>query len=230
MSEAADPLVPAPSGGRADPDQVFFIGDSITLGWRDEEIGGWPVRLLAGLNPAHSVTAYNLGVRSDTSERILARWRDEVSRRRPTKRALLVFAFGANDAKLQNGAPLMSLTEVAGNARRILSAAVAEYRVLLVGPAPVHEGALARTINPAGDVPVPTNHQIAAVSAVLATEAAALGVPFLDLMARLGEQASWYDALCETDGIHPPARGYDAIATAIATWQPWADLFRPDTR
>lgn len=230
MSGTADTLVPAPSGGRWIPDQIFFIGDSITLGWRDKEMGGWPVRLLTRLKHDHSITAYNLGVRSDTSERILARWEDEVSRRRPSTRAVVVFAFGANDAKLRDGKPLLSLAEVATNARRILAAATPDYRVLLIGPAPIEEEALAATINATGDVPVPTNKQIAAVSEVLGNEAAALGIPYLDLIACLGRHASWNDALRETDGIHPPARGYDAIAAAIADWQAWADLFEASGR
>ncbi len=230
MSEVVASLGAAAGGNGAGPDQIFFIGDSITLGWRDEELGGWPLRLLAALDPARSVTAYNLGVRSDTSERILSRWHDEVSRRGPSKRTLLVFAFGANDAKIQNEVPLVPLAEVRANTRRILSTAIAEHQVLLVGPAPVDEAALAKAFNPGGTLPVPTNRQIAAVSAVLAAEATDLGIPYLDLMARFRRQASWYEALRETDGIHPPARGYDAIATAIAAWQPWARLFGPGIR
>ena len=82
------------------PDTVFFVGDSITLGWRDEEIRGWPLRVVAALGPAAAVTAYNLGIRGDTSDNILARWQDEVRRRlRPQASTIIVFAFGANDAK-----------------------------------------------------------------------------------------------------------------------------------
>src|ERR1700694_4882198 len=170
LSGATEPLAPAERRERTDPDQIFFVGDSITLGWRDEDIGGWPGRRIAGLHPEHAITAYNLGVRGDTSELILARWEDEVRRRRrPPTTAVVVFAFGANDAKLAaGGEPLVSLDALRRNTRRILAAAVGDHHVLFVGPAPVEEAALARVINPAGDVPVPTNRRITDVSEALA--------------------------------------------------------------
>ena len=166
LSEATEPRAPSGRPAKADPDQIFFVGDSITLGWRDEDIGGWPVRLIAGLHPERAITAYNLGVRGDTSELILARWQDEVRRRRrPLTTAVVVFAFGANDAKIApGGEPLVSLDALRRNTRSILAAAIGDHHVLLVGPAPVEEGALARVINPAGDMPVPTNRRIADVS------------------------------------------------------------------
>jgi acyl-CoA thioesterase I len=227
LSGATEPLAPAERRERTDPDQIFFVGDSITLGWRDEDIGGWPVRLIAGLHPERAITAYNLGVRGDTSELILARWEDEVRRRRrPLTTAVVVFAFGANEAKMTaGGEPLVSLDTLRRNTRCILTAAIGDHHVLLVGPAPVEEGALARVINPAGDVPVPTNRRIADVSAALAAEAARLEIPYLDLMAQLSGEESWYAALRDSDGIHPPSRGHDAIAGAVAAWQPWASLF-----
>lgn len=72
---------------------------------------------------------------------------------------------------------------------------------------------------------MPTNRRIADVSEALAAESTALAIPYLDLMARLSGEASWYAALRDTDGIHPPARGHDAIAGAVAAGPPWADLF-----
>ena len=77
-----DPAEFAP-GTATRPDVIYFFGDSITLGWRDESLGGWPVRLLRGLHAeGHAATGYNLGIRGDTSTKIADRWEDEVRRRR----------------------------------------------------------------------------------------------------------------------------------------------------
>lgn len=209
-------------------DSVLFVGDSITLGWGDEEIGGWPDRVIARLRPTRAVTAYNLGIRGDTSTQILARWRDEVGRRlRPPGTAALVFAYGANDAKLDTDgrSPLLPVETVRHNTRQILGEATRRHPVLFVGPAPVEEATLARALNPDGDRAMPSNRQIATVSAALAEEAAEAGVPYLDLAARLAGDGGWFAALRETDGIHPSARGYDIIAAHVAAWSPWAALF-----
>jgi lysophospholipase L1-like esterase len=221
-----EPIVASPPRDAA-PDSVFFVGDSITLGWRDEEIRGWPVRVMTRLQ-ARAVTAYNLGVRGDTSGNILARWQDEVRRRlRLPGSAAVVFAYGANDAKLDRraGGPVLPLDVVRDNTRRILGEATRRYRVLFVGPAPVEEDVLERVLNPDGGIAMPSNRQIGAVSATLAEEAAAVGVPYLDLGARLAADPAWFATLRETDGIHPSARGYDIIAGHVAAWAPWAALF-----
>ena len=220
--------VEAPLGkSAAAPEVIFFVGDSITLGWGDEDLGGWPARLVGGLAPRRPVTAYNLGVRSDTSTEILARWHDEVRRRRrAAPSALIVFAFGANDAKLDREGRLLTPIETTRrNTAESLALATRDHQVLFIGPAPVDEAGIARAINPTGDVAVPTNRQIAAVSSALAGEAAAAGVPYLDLFRRLADDKAWHDALRETDGIHPPGRGHDMIAGLVAAWKPWASLF-----
>jgi lysophospholipase L1-like esterase len=227
LSGAIEPLAPAERRGHAEPDSVFFVGDSITLGWRDEDIGGWPIRLIAGLDPDRSITAYNLGVRGDASEQILTRWHEEVRRRRrPLTTSVVVFAFGANDAKIgPGGEPLIALDAFRANTRRILAPAVRDHQVLFIGPAPVDEGALARVINPTGGVPVPSNRQIAAISDALAEETATAGIPYLDLVKRLAGTDTWHAALRATDGIHPPSRGHDMIAAQVAAWTPWVALF-----
>lgn len=207
-------------------DAVFFVGDSNTFGWRDDDVGGWPTRLITSMTNRHTVTAYNLGVRGDTSRSILARWREEVGRRRQAAHSAIVFAFGANDAKLYpDGTPFVPLEETHRNTAAILASAKKDHDVLMIGPAPIDEAALARVLNPSGSDPVPTNRQVVKVAGILREEAARAGVPFLDIAAALAANDDWFAALRETDGIHPPGRGHDMIAALVSTWSPWVGLF-----
>jgi acyl-CoA thioesterase I len=207
---------------------MFFVGDSITFGWRDEDMGGWPNRLIAALSNRHAVTAYNLGVRGDTSRSIRARWNDEVARRRQSPHSVIIFAFGANAAKLfPNGELFVPLDETRENTAEILRAAGRENLILLIGPAPVEESVMRRTLNPDGTAALPTNRQIAVISSILEEESARAGVPYLNLLQRLVDNREWFADLSETDGIHPPARGHDAIAAVVRAWPEWTKLFQP---
>lgn len=227
MTIAAQSLESPQDYAGSAPDAVFFVGDSITFGWRDEEQGGWPSRLIAALPIQAHVTGYNLGVRGDTSEDIRARWSDEVARRhRDNAATVVVFAFGANDAKLfSDGRPLVSLDRVAENARLVLSAAKRRHTVLFVGPAPVEEATLARAFNADGVSPIPSNVQVDAVADVLASVAKEQAIPYYDLAADLRHRTEWFEMLRKTDGIHPPARGHDMIASLLVTWPAWRSLF-----
>jgi lysophospholipase L1-like esterase len=215
---------PPPVAGT--PDAIYFLGDSITLGWRDEDLGGWPARLMRRLAAqGHAITGYNLGIRGDTSREIAARWRDEVGRRQRGTGSLLVFAFGVNDAKVgPDGGRTVPPEETAANLRTILAAARG-YRVLLVGPAPIEEKLMQRHLNAEGLSAMPTPASVAETARQMAREANAAGVPFLDLLTLLSSNAVWQRSLAETDGLHPSRAGHDLIADQIQGWPAWSDLF-----
>ena len=211
------------------PAAVFFVGDSITLGWRDENLGGWPARLIGALptaSPGNSTTMYNLGVRGDTSDDIAKRWHDEVRRRRRVQGTAVVFAFGINDAKMNaNGVLALGEGRTRANVADILATATLDHRVLFIGPTPVEEVALHQHLNAAGDQAMPSNSSIGEISAIISEQAALAGVPFLDLFEALSGDARWLATLRQTDGLHPPADGHDIIAGAVGAWQPWTTLF-----
>lgn len=208
------------------PDCLFFVGDSITLGWRDEDLGGWPARLMRRLAAAgHDITGYNLGIRGDTSREIADRWEAEVGRRRRGARPLLVFAFGVNDAKLEpDGRRSVPIEDTIANIRRIFRDASA-YRVLMIGPAPIEEATMLRHLNADGRAAMPTMAEIAKVDGLLAREAAAAGAPYLDLLGALAGNSAWRQALVDTDGLHPSSAGHDVLAGEIEAWPAWADQF-----
>ncbi|MBL8581626.1 MAG: hypothetical protein JNL61_05285 [Rhizobiaceae bacterium] len=208
------------------PDAIYFLGDSITLGWRDEDLGGWPARLMRRLaGQGYSITGYNLGVRGDTSGEIAERWEQEVGRRQRGSNSLLVFAFGVNDAKVApDGTYLTPASDTASSVRRILAAA-RRHRVLLIGPAPVDEVLMQRHLNQEGLAAMPTAKAIDAIARRMESEARSAGVPFLDLLDRLAANAVWKRSLADTDGLHPSRSGHDLVADLIQEWPAWAELF-----
>lgn len=208
------------------PEAIYFLGDSITLGWRDEDHGGWPARLMRRLaGRGYRITGYNLGVRGDTSAEIAERWEQEVGRRQRGASALLVFAFGVNDAKLApDGTPVTPSAETAASIRRILAAS-RRHRVLLIGPSPVDEPLMQRHLNAEGLAAMPTGAAIAATARQMEAEAHSADVPFLDLLAALGASAAWKRSLAATDGLHPSGDGHDLIADLIEEWPAWSALF-----
>ncbi len=212
--------------------RICFIGDSITLGTGDESMLGWPGRLSAtARSRGHDVTAYNLGVRGETSADIKKRWRNEAARRiLPGMDGLLVFAFGLNDCVIEDRKKLRAMPEqTADNARALLSEASAWLPCLFVGPAPVDDSRLPPQVIPGKELRI-FNSQIERANAVLAKVATEAGVPYLDLFTQLITDAEWQALMRQGDGVHPPQGGYELIARLIEGWAPWQRLFRGDLR
>lgn len=206
--------------------RICFVGDSITNGVGDGACLGWAGRLCAAEKArGHDVTIYNLGIRADTSALIRRRWRQECAARLPDEYAgALVFAFGVNDAALENGRPRATIDETIANVRAIVTEAVAWRPTLLVGPAPVEE-AMNPIHFPPGPVREVWNRDVAVRSAAIAGVLAELGVAYLDLFARLRDDREWLAALRAGDGIHPAAEGYALMASVIGAWPGWRDWF-----
>ena len=76
---------------------MCFIGDSFVQGIGDPEYRGWVGRVLAATRD--DVTAFNLGIRRNTSEDVLRRcWHEVLPRTLPEADNRLVISFGSNDA------------------------------------------------------------------------------------------------------------------------------------
>jgi acyl-CoA thioesterase I len=123
--------------------RICFIGDSLVNGTGDPTFLGWVGRVAASTRRrGHDLTAYNLGIRRDTSADIAARWQEEAARRLPAEGdGRLVFSFGGNDCLEENGAPRVAADRSLAHARAILSLAHQRYPTLLLGPAPLFVGA-----------------------------------------------------------------------------------------
>ena len=208
--------------------RICFIGDSITAGTGDDMFQGWAGRLCEmAFDDGHDVTGYNLGVRSETSAMIAARWRAECAPRLPGDvPAALVFAFGVNDtAEEPEAGRRASLEDSLATARAILEAAKSWHPTLWIGPAPVLVER--QPVSPRPGVTYDfRNERVAELNAAYAELAAELTLPYLDLFTPLSGEPEWAEDLAAGDGIHPTAEGYERMAELIEEWAGWRGLFK----
>jgi lysophospholipase L1-like esterase len=189
--------------------RICFVGDSFVQGTCDPECRGWVGRVAAsGRAAGFDLTAYNLGIRRDTSRDILQRWEAECEARfRFDCAKYVVFSFGANDMKIEQGSQRIDLSESLFNFRTVLAHASRGYKILFIGPVPV------------GDLK--QNERIEQLCNAYADEAAALKIPYLPVAQRLVSSGPWLEEVHANDGSHPGAAGYSALASMVLEWQAW---------
>lgn len=189
--------------------RIAFLGDSMTNGTGDPTMLGWVGRLCAAAwARGHEVTAYNLGIRRDTSADIHARWRAEVAARLPAEHPrALVFCFGVNDCVLEGEAPRVPPDATLKHAQAMLSAAQAIGPVLMVGPPPIDDDGV--------------NTRLRALEPRLAALCGELGVPYLPVLDSLLADPHWIAEARAGDGAHPGAKGYAAMAALVDQWPAW---------
>jgi lysophospholipase L1-like esterase len=146
------------------------------------------------------MTAYNLGVRRQTSVEVVARWRAEARPRiAPGADTRVVFSFGANDTTLEDGRVRVAPDATVAALREAL-AGVAELGLpaLVVGPPPVADAAHA--------------DRIEALSSRLRD---ACTVPFVEVAGALRREGPWVQEAAAGDGAHPGAGGYAQLAALV---------------
>jgi lysophospholipase L1-like esterase len=196
--------------------RVLFFGDSHVLGYRDPEGLGWPGRIArASAAKGLPFTAYNLGVRGQTSVEVAGRWeREAACRVVPAADCRVVFSFGVNDTTILNG---MVRVEPGSSASALAEAldGAAERRLsaFVVGPAPVADER--------------HNDRIARLSDAFASLCHRAKVPYVSAIRELRGDATWKEEAAGHDGAHPATRGYGLLADAVlaAGWIDW--LSRP---
>ncbi len=187
--------------------RVCFAGDSFVAGVGDPEHRGWVGRIVAeSYRDGRPVTAYNLGVRRDTSE--------DVRRRLPAETGVrwvagcdnrLVVSFGVNDTTEVDGAVRVAPERSVANLRAIAGDMAAHgVPLLVVGPPPVAD---------AGQ-----NDRIAALDALF-EEAVS---PYVSVFGVLAAERDWMRAVAIGDGAHPGADGYALLAELVLpAWEDW---------
>ncbi len=186
------------------PRRVLFFGDSLVAGIGDPTGGGWVALLVrACFDNALPVTAYNLGVRRETSIQIAARWRAEAAPRVPAgSDSRIVLSFGANDTTIEHG----HVRVPADSSRRALATVLDEASPLgfgsfVIGPAPVDD--------------VEQNRRIVALTESFAEVCSERDVPFIGVAETLLASSVWMSQVSAGDGAHPGAEGYQTIAQLL---------------
>lgn len=192
--------------------RVAFIGDSLVAGVGDPAGVGWVGHVVAAsFGLGLPLTAYNLGIRRETSEQVAARWRSETAQRLlPGTDARVVLSFGANDTTVEDGhlrvAPERSCAALAAILR---DAANVAWPVLMVGPAPVDDPE--------------QNERIRSLSAAFADVCERAGAAFVGVVGPLLASRVWMTQVAAGDGAHPAAEGYEVLSDLViaAGWADW---------
>ncbi|MDN5795557.1 MAG: GDSL-type esterase/lipase family protein [Intrasporangium sp.] len=190
---------------------IVFLGASQTAGYGDPKGLGWVGRVVARTqHPDLDLTAYNLGVRGDTSADVVARWAAECHPRwrgRTEKR--LVLSVGLND--LVTGVTMarsrLNLANILDEAK---SAGIA---VFVVGLTP--------TLDPE------VNRKVEALALAQADVCGRRSVTYVDCFRPLVGHDQWTaDLAASPDLAHPGQAGYGLIAWLVLHngWNDWLQI------
>ncbi|MFF4954888.1 GDSL-type esterase/lipase family protein [Streptomyces chattanoogensis] len=197
--------------------RVCFIGDSFVQGIGDPEYRGWVGRVLAATRG--DITAFNLGIRRNTSEDVLRRcWQEVQPRTLPDADNRLVVSFGSNDTIEENGTVRVDPARCLDNLASLLEES-RRRRVapLVVGPPPVIG---------AGEAHLRRTSKIADEMAALCRSRQ---VPFIATTLDLADDPVWAREAMAGDGAHPGSGGYQRLADLILAnqWHAWISHPRP---
>lgn len=191
--------------------RICFIGDSFVQGIGDPEYRGWVGRVLTATGPG--ITAFNLGIRRNTSDDVVRRcWREVDPRVLPGADNRLVISFGSNDAVVEDGNVRVGRARCLDNLATLLTESRERaIHPLVIGPPPVIDGGeehLRRTVELADD---------------MAKLCSSRDVPFVATTKHLAEDPIWADEAAAGDGAHPGGAGYQRLAELIleSGWHSW---------
>jgi lysophospholipase L1-like esterase len=190
---------------------LVFVGASLVAGVGDPKGQGWVSRVVGRTHhPDLELTAYNLGVRGDTSADVLARWKAECAPRwaaRAEKR--LVVSVGANDA-----ASGVTLARHRLNLANILDDAASNgIGTFVVSPPPTDDEEL--------------NAKLDVLVEAQADVCSRRGVPFVDCFRPLLGHEQWQSDIAASRVPHHPGQaGYGLIAWLVLHngWYDWLQI------
>lgn len=192
--------------------RICYIGDSLVNGTGDRQMLGWTGRVSASANSAEFImTHYNLGIRGNTSEDILNRWKTEFERRKvDTADCRLVFSFGVNDTVMENGKTRVIESVSLMNARSIMHAASDMANPFWIGPTPVDNDE--------------QNNRIRKLSDQFNLLAKDTGVDYLPVYSSLISNPIWREEVRKGDGSHPDSAGYTVLSELILNAPIWRNF------
>ena len=190
---------------------LVFLGASLVAGVGDPKGQGWVTRVVGRTqHPDLELTAYNLGVRGDTSADVLQRWATEVPRRwagRTERRVVL--SIGTSDV-LQG----ITLARHRLNLANLLDdAATSGVATFVVSPPPTDDPEI--------------DERLEVLVDAQADVCARRGVPFVDCYGPLLGHEQWRTDLAASRVEHHPGQaGYGLIAWLVLHngWTDWLQI------
>ncbi|MEV0335733.1 GDSL-type esterase/lipase family protein [Nocardia sp. NPDC050717] len=193
--------------------RLCFLGDSFVQGIGDPEYRGWVGRVLAATGP--DVTAFNLGIRRNTSADVLRRYERELDERTVAGADhRVVVSFGSNDMVEENGRVRVDPAHCLENLATLLAGCRRRSaRVLVVGPPPVIDAGAAHY------------ERVTTIADEMAALCLRENVPFLATTRALAADPVWRAEVSAGDGAHPGSQGYQRLADLVLTggWPAWID-------
>ncbi|MDP3882196.1 MAG: SGNH/GDSL hydrolase family protein [Nanoarchaeota archaeon] len=182
---------------------ICIFGASSTHGFYDVEKGGWPDRLKSYLYTKNSEEDYyevfNLGISGNTTEDLLARFKNEASTRKPT---IIIISLGDNDSALN-----ISLKKYEENMNTIIKQAKEFTKnIVILG---------AKKVNEKITNPVPWNKDAHYTNANIQK--------YDDKLKEISEKGkvsylSLFNLLNDSDlhdGLHPNSQGHEKIFQVV---------------
>lgn len=187
---------------------MVFVGASTTAGYGDPKGLGWVGRVVARTqHPDLDLTAYNLGIRGNTSGDVVARWAAEAHPRwKDRAERRLVLSVGTADVR--SG---MTMARSRLNLANVIDEATnAGIGVFVVGLTPSLDADL--------------NRRIEALADAQADVCSRRGITYVDCFRPLVSHDQWMaDLAASPDRAHPGQAGYGLIAWLVLHngWNDW---------
>lgn len=196
--------------------KILCFGDSITLGEKDIEQGGWADRLKKHYfkqsvdSQTQEITIYNLGVAGETSDGLVHRFEIELKARHINgQELLLVFAYGANDIVIHKNKNIVPEAYFIRNLKHCIAAAKKfKAQILLLNLLPI-ASSIEGTINQHGKLRF--GRDIQAYNQIIKNLSVEVNCEYLDVNTDFEE-----NFLC-SDGVHPNSKGHELLYQKIKT-------------
>lgn len=198
--------------------KILCFGDSITLGEKDFEEGGWADRLKKHFfekyvdSATQKITLYNLGVASETTDGLYKRFENEyMARNIKGQKLIVIFSYGANDIVIHKEKNIVPEPYYVRNLKHCIEFAK-QYNaeILLLSLLPMSDSIEAK-FNQHGKLRF--NKDILTYNLILKKLAHDMSCEYLDLYAPF--VANNKEELLSDDGVHPNSKGHKLLYKKI---------------
>ena len=194
--------------------KILCFGDSITLGEKDIERGGWADRLKTHYfrqfvdNQTQEITLYNLGVAGETTDGLSQRFDTELKARSIKGQAsLLVLAYGANDIVIHKNKNIVPEAYFVRNLKQCIeSAKNIKAQIILLNLLPISDS-IEGKVNQHGKLRF--DHDVQAYNDILKTLSKEMKCEYLDVYTFFIELNK--EDYLSSDGVHPNSKGHELL-------------------